>query len=75
MVICLERVANDLHEVQPMSMPPRHLLIKIQKGLPFWYQITQVILEQRPLWVCVVVKWLSSTSTDRRQVDNLSPNH
>jgi len=27
MVICLERVANDLHMVQLMSLPPDHLLL------------------------------------------------
>jgi len=52
MVIRLEQVANYLHMVQLMPMPPRHLLIKIQKDLPFWCQLTQVILEQRPLNGC-----------------------
>ena len=27
---------------------------KIQNGLSFWYQPTQVVLEKRPLYVCVV---------------------
>ena len=27
MVICLERVANDLHMVQLMPLPPHHLLL------------------------------------------------
>jgi len=28
MVICLERDANDLHMVQLMPLPPRHLLLQ-----------------------------------------------
>jgi len=30
---------------------------KIQNGLPFWCQLTQVVLEKRPLNVCVPVAW------------------
>ena len=56
MVICLERGANDLHMVQLMPLPPRHLLLhKIQNGLSFWYRPTQVVLEKRPLKDCVCV--------------------
>ena len=54
MVICLERSANDLHMVRLMPLPPRHLCLgKIQNGLTFWYRPTQVVLEKRPLNVCV----------------------
>jgi len=46
-VTCLERGANDLHMVQLMPLPPHHLLpSKIQNGLPFWCQLTQVVLEK-----------------------------
>jgi len=35
MAVCLERGANDLHMVQPMSLPPQFIscFIKIQIGL------------------------------------------
>jgi len=61
MVICLERGANDLHMVQLM---PLHPIIsrssKIQIGLPFWCQFTQVVLEKRLLNRC------SSSSSSTR---------
>ena len=54
MVICLERGANDLHMVQLMPLPPRHLLLQQN---PEWFNFlvpaTQVVLEKRPLVVCV----------------------
>ena len=34
MVICLERGANDLHMVQLMPLPPRHLLLQQN---PEWF--------------------------------------
>jgi len=49
MVISLERVANDLHMVQLVPLPPYHLFIKIQNCLAFWCQVTQVVLEKRLL--------------------------
>ena len=60
MVIFLERGA-DLHMAQLMPLP---LIVscfsKIQIGLPFWYQLTRVVLEKGPLngcvCVCMVVK-------------------
>ena len=56
MVICLERSANDLHMVRLMPLPPHHLCFsKIQNGLSFWYQPTQVVLEKSPLNGCVCV--------------------
>jgi len=56
MVICLERGANDLHMVRLMPLPLIiSCFIKIQNGLPFWCQFTQVILEKRPLNGCSVV--------------------
>jgi len=53
MVICLGQGANDLHMVQLMPLPHHHLLLsKIQNGLPFWCRLTQVVLEERPLYGC-----------------------
>ena len=46
MVICLKPGADHLHMVQLMLLlpktPPRQVL-------PFWYRLTQVVLEKRPL--------------------------
>ena len=56
MVICLEQSANDLHMVRLMPLPPDHLCFsKIQNGLSFWFRLTQVVLEKRPLNDCVRV--------------------
>jgi len=57
MVICLERGA-DLHMFQLTSLPLTvSCFSKIQIGLPFWYQLTRVILEKGPLTcVCVCVR-------------------
>jgi len=52
MVICLEWGANDLHMVQLM---PVSCSSEIQNGLPFWCQLTQLVLEKRQ-WM-----WCSST--------------
>ena len=50
MVICLKRGANDLHMVQLMSpLPIIFCSSKIQNGLPFWCQLTQVVLGKRLL--------------------------
>jgi len=48
-VVCLERGA-DLHMAQlmPLSLAP----VKSRLVLPFWYRLTQVILEKRPLNGC-----------------------
>ena len=54
-VICLEQGAN-LHMAQLM---PLLLTVscfsKIQIGLPFWYWLTWVVLDKRPLNGCVCV--------------------
>jgi len=54
-VICLDRGA-DLHMAQLM---PLLLTVsrfsKIQIGLPFWYRLTRVVPDQRPLNGCVCV--------------------
>jgi len=48
--MCLERGANNLHMVQLMPLPPHvSCSSKIQNDLPFWCQLTQVVLEKRPL--------------------------
>jgi len=54
MVICLERGA-DLHMAQLMPLPLIHCLasVKSRLGLPFWYRLTRVVLDKRPLNGCV----------------------
>ena len=61
MVICLERGA-DLHMAQLMPLPLSvSCFSKIQVGLPFWYRLTQVVLDKGPLngcvCVCVVIEY------------------
>ena len=52
MVICLERGA-DLHMAQLMPLPLTALApIKSRLVLPFWYRLSQVVLEKRPLNGC-----------------------
>jgi len=41
-----------LHMVQLMPLQPQPLPHLIQTGLPFWYRLTQVVLEKRPLNGC-----------------------
>jgi len=53
-VICLERGADYLHMVQLMPLhpktPPSVVSYKSKLVfLPFWYQLTQVVLGKRPL--------------------------
>ena len=57
MVICLERGADRLHMVQlmPLFSETSSSLVASFKSrlvLPFWYQVTQVVLEKRPLNGC-----------------------
>ena len=55
MVICLERGA-DLHMAQLMPLPLTvSCFSKIEIGLPFWYRLTRVVPDKRPLNVCVCV--------------------
>ena len=57
MVICLEQGA-DLHMTELMPLPLTvSCYSKIQIGLPFWYWLTQVVLDKGPLnlRVCVCV--------------------
>jgi len=55
-VICLERGADCLHMVQLMPMysktPSSLASFKSKLVLPFWYRLTQVVLEKRPLNEC-----------------------
>ena len=53
MVVCLECGADRLHMVQLMPLHPQTpsflALFKSRLVLPFWYWLTQVVLENRPL--------------------------
>ena len=53
MVICLEQGADCLHMVQPMPLHPKTpsslASFKSRRVLPFWYQLTQAVLEKRPV--------------------------
>jgi len=55
-VICLERGADSLRMVQVMPLPSKNPVIfspiSFQNGLPFWYRLTKVVLEKRPLYRC-----------------------
>ena len=58
-VICLKRGADFLHMVQLMPLHPKTTSslasFKSRLVLPFWYQLTQVVLEKRPLLGVVAV--------------------
>ena len=53
LVICQERGADCLHMFQLMPLHPKTpsslASFKSRLVLPFWYQLTQVVLEKRPL--------------------------
>jgi len=55
-VVCLERGAGCLHMVQLMPLHPKTpsslASFKSRLFLPFWYGLTQVVLEKRPLNGC-----------------------
>ena len=59
MVVCLERGADCLHMVQLMPLHPKTssslASFKSRLVLPFWYRLTRVVLEKRPLNGCIVV--------------------
>jgi len=57
MVICLERGADCLHMVQLMPLPSLSslALFKSRLVLPFWYWLSQVVLEKR------LLNWCSSS--------------
>ena len=56
MLLCLEQAADCLRMVQLMPLPspnPSSLAsFKSRLVLPFWYQLTHVVLERRPLNGC-----------------------
>ena len=53
MVVCLEQGADCLHMVQLMPLHPETLScpvsFKSRLVLPFWYGLTHIVLEKRPL--------------------------
>jgi len=55
-VICLELGADCLHMVRLMPLYPNTpsslASFKSRLVLPFWYRLTQVVLEKRPLDGC-----------------------
>ena len=55
-VICLQRGADCFHMVQLMPLHPQTpssvASVKSRLVLPFWYRLTQVVLEKRPLNGC-----------------------
>jgi len=55
-VICLQRGADCLNMVQLMPLRPQTpspvASVKSRLVLPFWYRLTQVVLEKRPLNGC-----------------------
>ena len=59
MVICLERGA-DLHMAQLIPLPLSLASVKSRLVLPFWYRLTQVVLDKGPLNVCVCTTLLLS---------------
>jgi len=78
-VIHLERGADCLHMVQPLH-PETPSSLASRLVLPFWYRLTQVVLENRPLNKCcciycifcqhktgVVLDIIQTASTDRRE--------
>ena len=58
MVVCLERGADCFRMVQLMPLHPKTpsslASFKSRLVLPFWYWLTQVVLENRPLNRCSV---------------------
>ena len=56
MVICVERGADCLHMVQLMPLHSKTLSslasLKSRLVVPFWYRLTQVVPENRPLNGC-----------------------
>jgi len=66
MVICLERGADCLHMVQLKPLHPKtpssFASFKSRLLLPFWYRLTQVVLEKRPLDGCSVLVVYNKTT-------------
>ena len=65
-VICLEQGA-DLHMAQLMPLPLTSLAsVKSRLVLPFWYRLTQVVLDKGPLNGCVCVCVLNKVRRHKR---------
>jgi len=71
MVICLQRGADCLHMVQLMPLHPKSpsflASFKARLVLSFWYRLTQVVLEKRPLNGC------SSSSYHTKNCEDWKP--
>ena len=69
MVICQERGADCLHMVQLMQLhrrtPSSLASFKSRLVLPFWYQLTQVVPDKRPLSGCISSSSSNSISAER----------
>jgi len=83
MVICLKLGVNDLHTVQLMPLLPHHLAsLKSRLVLPFWCQLTQFVLEKKPLnvrsswfytgYICNFVVWFCHSALSH---DKLTKSH
>jgi len=57
MVICLERGANDLHIVQLILLPLRHLIASLKSRMVYLSDasLTQIVMERRLLNRCLSV--------------------
>jgi len=68
LVICLKRGADCLHMVQLMPLHPKTLQylasLKSKLVLPFWYRLTQVVLEKRPINGCSSSSIIISIKTE-----------
>ena len=53
----MERGEDCLHMVQLMPLPSKHpvisRLIYIQAGVPLWYRLPQIVLEESVKWLVV----------------------
>ena len=76
MVICLEQDAGCLHMVQLMpphlKTQPSLALFQSRLVLPFWYWLTQVVLEKRPLNWCNNVVVVAGRAGQQQQAVTLS---
>jgi len=73
-VICLERGADCLHMVQLMPLHPKSpsslASFKSRLVLPFWYQLTQVVLEKRPLNECSSSSFIIFATKNNKRLGN-----
>jgi len=64
-VICLEWGAYGWHMVCYHKTPSSLTSFKSRLVLPFWYRLTQIVLEKRPLNVVVVVIAVAAAATHK----------